>query len=92
MNKWLAEIAKVCGSLIVIGGVIYFALGMRFVTKEEYAVHLAWAAAKTSEVNLIEAKLLQTSEGILSNLEKLNTGMERLNDRMARVETKVEAR
>ena len=92
MDKWLAEIAKVCGSLIVIGGVIYFALGMRFVTKEEYAVHLAWSAAKTGEVNLVEAKLLQTNEGILLNLEKLNAAFERLNDRMARVETRLEAR
>jgi len=88
----LADLTKLCAALTVIGGSAYFVFGIRFVTKAEFEKHLDWSRQKSSNVDLIEAKLLQTNEGILTNLIKLNEGMEQLNSRMVRVETKVEMR
>lgn len=58
----------------------------------EFERHMEWSRSKLAAVDLTEAKLLQTNEGILANLIKLNEGMEQLNSRMVRVETKLEIR
>jgi len=91
-SSWLWDLSRFCGAILIIGTLAYYLFGIRFVTKEEWEMHITWSQGKEKEIAILNSQLVQTNERILTNLEKLNIGIDQLNARMVRVETKIEMR